>query len=188
MSKELAESKLTAREERFLIEYLKDFNGTKAAIAAGYSEISAHVLAHRLLSKANIKLRVKQYMDSVRVTPQRILNELAKIAFGDMKDLAEWNQSGVSFKPSSEVTDDAAATISEISETFTEAGSSLKIKRYDKTKALELLGRYQKLFQEDKTDVTLNVGIKVVVEDYGAKTNGDPNCITAEAKVVSESD
>jgi phage terminase small subunit len=41
-------------EQRFIIEYLKDFNGTKAAIRAGYPERSAHNYAHNFLKKASV--------------------------------------------------------------------------------------------------------------------------------------
>lgn len=43
-----------ARHKRFVQEYLKDFNGTRAAIEAGYSPKSAKQQASRLLTYANV--------------------------------------------------------------------------------------------------------------------------------------
>jgi phage terminase small subunit len=41
---------LTARQERFVDEYLVDLNAKQAAIRAGYSPKSAHVEGSRLLT------------------------------------------------------------------------------------------------------------------------------------------
>ena len=46
--------KLTARQERFVDEYLIDLNATQAAIRAGYSAKSAHVEGSRLLTNARV--------------------------------------------------------------------------------------------------------------------------------------
>ncbi len=45
---------LTARQERFVDEYLADLNATQAAIRAGYSARSAHVEGSRLLTNAKV--------------------------------------------------------------------------------------------------------------------------------------
>lgn len=46
---------LTDKQRAFAIEYVKDFNGTQAAIRAGYSKNGANVAAVRLLSNATIR-------------------------------------------------------------------------------------------------------------------------------------
>ncbi|MBF1023486.1 MAG: terminase small subunit, partial [Lachnospiraceae bacterium] len=46
--------KLTAKRKRFVDEWLIDFNGTQAAIRAGYSEKTAAATAARLLRNVNI--------------------------------------------------------------------------------------------------------------------------------------
>lgn len=45
---------LTAKQRRFVAEYLKDLNATQAAIRCGYSEKTAYAQGHRLLKKAEI--------------------------------------------------------------------------------------------------------------------------------------
>jgi phage terminase small subunit len=42
---------INPRQQRFVVEYLKDGNGTGAAIRAGYATSSAAVDAHRLLNE-----------------------------------------------------------------------------------------------------------------------------------------
>ena len=51
---------LSARRERFCVEYIKDYIGTRAAIRAGYSEKGASVEASRLLRNASVLRRVKE--------------------------------------------------------------------------------------------------------------------------------
>ena len=48
------------KERSFIIEYLKDFNGARAAIKAGYSRKAAKEIASRLLTKANIKESIEK--------------------------------------------------------------------------------------------------------------------------------
>jgi phage terminase small subunit len=48
-------SKLTARQQRFVDEYLIDLNASQAAIRAGYSEKTSRAIASELLTKPNIQ-------------------------------------------------------------------------------------------------------------------------------------
>lgn len=182
---------LNERQKRFVQAYLQTLNATQAAITAGYSANTAHSVGPRMLDNAGVKRAIQEGIGKVAakadITTERILNELARIAFGSMRDIAEWNASGVSFKDSASLTDDAAATISEVTETTNEHGGSLKIKQHDKLKALELLGKYQKLFS-DGGNVNVNVGFKIVVEDYANKDDRAKDSITTEAEVISIKD
>lgn len=69
-----ATNKIDEREKIFCAEYMIDFNGTRAAIAAGYSKKSAHVLASRLLKKVNIRQRLKQ-LSTKRVLKAELTEE-----------------------------------------------------------------------------------------------------------------
>lgn len=146
------ESQLTDRQEQFCQLYTVYWNATRAAKEAGYSEHTAMEQGYQLLQKPSVKKRIDELSEhalkEVGISRQRILLELSRIAFGSMHDLASWNESGVRFKPSDELSPDDASCVAEVSETVTESGGSLKIKRFDKVKALELLGRYQKLFAD----------------------------------------
>ena len=84
------------------------------------------------------------------VTIQRIAEELARIAFADQRKVMKWSASGVTLHDSDDLTDDAAAIVSEVSETVTQFGGSMKLKSHDKVRALELLGKHMGMFKEDK--------------------------------------
>ena len=94
----------------------------------------------------------------VEISQDRILEELANIAFGDLRDAVTWGPRGVSLKDSKELTDEQAAAISEVGETVTKDGGSTRIKRHDKVKALELLMRHKGMLN-DKLNINgeLNV-------------------------------
>lgn len=51
---------LTPRQARFAAEYLLDLNGTRAAIAAGYSAAGAAVTASKLLTNAKVAAVVRR--------------------------------------------------------------------------------------------------------------------------------
>lgn len=148
----MAKAKLTQKELLFVKAYLADPNATQAAIAAGYSEKTARSIGYEKLTKPHIKEAIefgfKKITEGFDVSAERIIQELARIAFVNMKDLATWTESGVHFKPSDSISEDAAAAIVEVSETVTQHGGTLRIKQHDKVRALELLGKYRKLFAE----------------------------------------
>lgn len=64
-----ANTLLTAKQARFIDEYLVDANGTQAAIRAGYGAAGARVAAHRLLTNVAISsaIEVKQRADAARL-------------------------------------------------------------------------------------------------------------------------
>ncbi len=52
---------LSAREEKFVLEYLIDGNGARSAVSAGYAPgASARVTACRLLARANVQAAIEQ--------------------------------------------------------------------------------------------------------------------------------
>jgi phage terminase small subunit len=80
--------RLTAKQERFVLEYLVDFNGAQAAIRAGYSQKGARQAAYRLLSNDYISqcIEEKAQAHSQRLGLQRddvISALLASIALAE---------------------------------------------------------------------------------------------------------
>lgn len=158
---------LTPKQRRFVEAYLIDPNGKKAAIAAGYSEKSAAVEANRLLTNAKIVAEIEkaQKILSYRtgVTPERVLAELAKVGFSDIRQLVQWRSNvteigedpetgepqlkafnEVQIRDSFEVDDDTAAAISEVSQT---KDGALKVKMHDKLGALVKIGQHLGMFK-----------------------------------------
>ena len=78
---------LTPKQRRFVTEYCVDENATQAAIRAGYSENGAGQQAHLLLKHIEITEAITARMEDVAVaasvTPEMIVREWSKIAFGD---------------------------------------------------------------------------------------------------------
>ena len=144
--------KLTPKQKRFVDEYLIDLNATKAAIRAGYSAKTAASIGEENLRKPEIQGALAERMKarSVRteVTQDRVIAELAKIAFGDARDVMLWGPSGVKLLDSKTLTDDQAAQVAEVAERVSEAGVSLKLKTHDKVGALKLLGEHLGMFRQ----------------------------------------
>ena len=81
---------LTAKQRRFVAEYLIVLNGTQAAIRAGYAVSGARVEASRLLTKANIAAAVDREMArNPGVTRTRIVDELARIGFANAQEAGD---------------------------------------------------------------------------------------------------
>ena len=159
--------KLTDKQQRFVDEYLVDLNATKAAIRAGYSARTAEWQGPQLLTVPRvadaIHKRKQERSERVQITADEVVRELRRIAFSDPREVMEWGPGGVKLKPSCDLTDDAAASLAELTESTTLNGGSLKIKKHDKVKALELLGRHLGLFDSDSANVNINAGRGAVV-------------------------
>lgn len=150
--------KLEEKQKRFCEEYLKDCNGTQAAIRAGYSKRTARVQAAQNLSKLNIqqeivRLRAKQ-TERTEIKADEILRGLYEIATFDIGELFDENNR---LKPIHDLSPVARRVLASIDneELFdyeagerTRIGWLKKIKLWSKDKALENLGRHFKLFTD----------------------------------------
>ena len=83
---------LTDKQKRFCEEYLIDLNATQAAIRAGYSPKTAEQTASRLLRNVKVQeyiaKRQKELSRSTHITQERVIKELALIAFSNNADYA----------------------------------------------------------------------------------------------------
>lgn len=136
----------------FVKEYLIDLNATAAAKRAGYSPKTAHSSGQRLLKHvevaAAINKAMKERADRVEITGDRVLQELASVAFLRITDVVEWDDSGrATFKSSDKLLSIAKAGISEIQEKMTADGTrTVSLKLHNKLTALESLGKHLGLF------------------------------------------
>lgn len=84
-----AAKSLTAKQQGFVEEYLIDRNATQAAIRAGYSRKTAQEQSSRLLSnvmvRAALDAALAQRSERTEVTADRVVLELARIGFSDLK-------------------------------------------------------------------------------------------------------
>ena len=170
---------LTDKQARFIEEYLIDLNATQAAIRAGYSEDSARNIGSENLSKPDIQESIAAAMqersERTEITQDRVLRELARVAFANIRELFEWDEGRACFVPSKNLTEDQSAAISEVwSETVrfyneetdvAETKVKLKLKTYDKLSALEKLGKHLGLFVDRVVHSgTVNTGVLMVPE------------------------
>lgn len=162
---------LTSKQDRFVQEYLVDLNATQAAIRAGYSKKTAAAIGAENLTKPKIAEAVQNAMAErakrTEITADKVLQELAKIGFADIRKLFT---PGGSLLPVSDLDDDAAACLSSIEITTRkvrggdddELEEVSKVKLWDKRAALVDLGRHLKLFTdkvEHGTDPALTEAI-----------------------------
>ncbi len=84
---------LTARQSRFVDEYLVDLNAKQAAIRAGYAERSAEVTASRLLSNAKVAAAIQERMSArserTKITADMVLDRWWEIATADAGELTQ---------------------------------------------------------------------------------------------------
>lgn len=114
--------KLNARQQRFVDEYLVDLNATQAAIRAGYSRHTARMIGSENLTKPDIASAIQEALQErsarTQITADRVLRELARIAFFDIRRLLDDNGEPL---PLQDLDDDTAAGIAGL-ETATERG------------------------------------------------------------------
>lgn len=82
---------LTAKQQRFVAEYLIDLNQTQAAIRAGYSDKTAAEQASRLLTNVKvadaIQAAMKARSERTQIDADWVLKRLARDATADLADL-----------------------------------------------------------------------------------------------------
>lgn len=156
---------LTAKQRRFVDEYLIDLNATQAAIRAGYSKSTSRQMGAENLSKPVIQEAIASGKDAragrVEISQDMVLRELAKIGFSDIRKVVRWGETmvrmvdgdegdaddmvpyhGLALIDSAEIDDDIAGAIAEVSQTR----EGLKVKLHDKKGALVEMGRHLGLF------------------------------------------
>jgi phage terminase small subunit len=167
-------------QRAFVTEYLVDKNATAAYIRAGYKAkgTSAGVRASTLLDNVKVRAAIDKkltaILERVEITPERILQELAAIAFADTTDFVQivevesykraangdyeldedfkripQNYEMVTLKPTDQLTKFQRKAI----KTIKQGKEGIEITLHDKKGALELLGRNAKLFV-DKTELS----------------------------------
>lgn len=155
--------KLTDKQQRFVDEYLIDLNATQAAIRAGYSVKTANEQGSQNLAKLSIQQAIAERMAErsrrTGVNQDRVVLELAKIAFVKMTDIVD---SEGNIKENA--AEDDLACIESVkykhSDTDTGCSEEREVKIASKLKALELLGKHLGMWN-DKVD--LNVALPIVI-------------------------
>ncbi|MBK5722583.1 terminase small subunit [Dysgonomonas sp. Marseille-P4677] len=138
---------LTDKQEMFCLEYIKDFNATKAAARSGYSESTAYSIGSENLSKPEIQTRIAELMEQrrtdVKVDANYVLKRLIEIDTLDVADIV--NEKG-DIKPISQWSKAWRTSVNAIDVSVLNTGDIeaflKKVKMPDKLKNLELLGKH----------------------------------------------
>jgi phage terminase small subunit len=143
---------LTAKQQRFIVEYLIDLNAAQAAIRAGYAVKGAKDQAYQLMQRPEVVAAIKEAIEArnqrVQVDADYVLNRLTEI---DQMDLLDILDDDMSIKPLSKWPKVWRQSLSgfDIAEMFEGVGKERdlvglmkKIKWPDKVKNLELLGKH----------------------------------------------
>lgn len=158
-------AKLTAKQQRFCDEYLIDLNATQAAIRARYSPKTACEQASRLLANVKVQevIAVKMAIRSKRtgINQDRVLMEIAKMAFVNIDDVIDLNTAQVK----ETATKEDLACIQSVKIKPTEYGTEREVRMCDKKSNLELLGRHLGMFK-DKVEVEADMDLNINI-DYG---------------------
>lgn len=141
-------------------EYLVDLNATAAARRAGYSAKTADRIGPELLGKTCVSEAIKKAMEKrqtrVEISQDRVLRELAAVAFANGTDYASVVSGLVMMNDTEDLTQEQKAAIVSIKQTK----EGVEVKLADKMKALELLAKHLGLFEvqekpEDAQAVTI---------------------------------
>lgn len=170
-------AKLTPKQKAFVEEYLVDLNATQAAIRAGYSAKTAYRTGADNLRKPQIQEEIQKAMKErekrTEITQDKVLKELAAIAFAKGSDFAQVVEEPLIINGSYVLDPDTGAVkkqevvkiipTDKLPEEKQKAIAGIKEGRYgieistcDKVRALELLGKHLGMFK-DKVEVSGNI-------------------------------
>ena len=172
---------MTNAQKRFCDEYLIDLNATRAykvAYPNCKKDDTARANSSRLLTKANIQQYISEKQKEIEkrteVTQDRVINELANVAFTNATDFAQivekeyeeniYDEEGncIGTKPkkyktleltnTEDLTEQQKSAIAGIKQT----ANGIEIKTNDKVRALELLGKHLGMFKETNININTN--------------------------------
>lgn len=155
-------AKLTDKQELFAREYLKDLNGTQAAIRAGYSEKTANEQASRLLANVNVQKFVAELksarVEQTGIDAAYVLRRLVEIDQMDVLDILLQNGDLKPIKDWPKVWRTTLSGMDVVEMVSADSAALLKkIKWPDKVKNLELLGKHvsvQAFKEQTSTEIT----------------------------------
>lgn len=163
---------LTNKQRVFVAEYVVDFNATRAAIAAGYSENSAANIGYENVRKPDIAAEIERTIAHRCMTQSEVLTRLTEHARGDVGDFINVVDGVPSFDFSAASEQGKMRIIRKLKTktktylpkdpdadtTITETEVDFEL--YDAQAALVHIGRIHKMFvdrTESKDDSTLKI-------------------------------
>lgn len=158
---------LTEKQKIFCREYIYDWNATRAAKTAGYSEETAYAIGAENLRKPQIQAYLKEIQEDLEkiagISRLRIAQEHLKIV---NTSIAHLHNTWIERKEFDKLTDDQKTSIQEISTQIKtsrnadgtlEENEYIKIKLYDRQKSMDALTRLFGWEAAEKLEITGSV-------------------------------
>lgn len=159
---------MNVKQKAFCKEYLVDLNATQAAIRAGYSKKTAGAYSAQLMQTPSIKEEIENLMqersERTQITADRVLEELAHLAFYDPTQLFKIEQGSLIIADTDSLPEREKRALVQASELSGKV-SKLEVKMADKLGALQMLGKHLKMFT-DKTEIGVEDGkpLEIIVK------------------------
>lgn len=159
-SKNGPKHQLTEKQRAFCEYYLIDFNGVAACKKAGFSAKSAGTQAVRLLSNPHVKKHLQKLINArskrTGITQDRVLEEIARIAFSDVRNVLDENGEVKSPKTWDDETAAAIASY-DIHKSEDNPIKTSRVRAWDKVAALEKLCKHLGMYEDKEKDLNLNI-------------------------------
>ena len=166
---------MTEKQKIFADEYLIDLNATRAyrkAYPAVKKDETAAQAGSRMLRNVKVAEYIAERMQArqerTEITQDRVLEELAAIAFARATDYAEVKDDQVFIKDTAGLSENQIKAIAGIKQ----GKFGIEVKLNDKEKALELLGRHLGMFK-DRVEVSGLEEEKTKLSDLIRQMRGD---------------
>lgn len=151
--------KMTANEQRFVENYMKDCDAKRSYIESIIEANPQNKTAafKKMMQRPNVKNAIEkkkeEFKSQYNLTPERTLQEYVAIALANVKDVFTWEEDGeLKMKPIEELTPEQTAAIAEVSVRHDYKAKKdyvSKIKFHNKNTALEALARHLGIFEKD---------------------------------------
>lgn len=152
---------MTPKQKAFVIEYIKDFNATRAALDSGYSPKTAYSIGNENLKKPEISAAIEEEYQKRAMSATEVLSRMSDIARGSAEDYLALDHNLATI----DLQRMKAAGKLHLVKKFKVTKQSVEIELYDAQAALVQMGKQHGLFpnrQEvtgaDGEPLTVNLG------------------------------
>lgn len=159
---------MTDKEAMFISEYMVDFDAKNAAIRAGYAPSTANDASkwihpehpEKPKLRKEIDIRIAAAARRTGITRERIMAELAKVAFANISDVVD-PQTGML---NAEALKEDSAAIKSYKAKTSDKGDEYSVDMGDKVRALELIGKTLGMFRDE---VAITGAVPTIIDDIG---------------------
>jgi len=175
--------KLTDKQSVFVREYLIDLCATQAAIRAGYSPKTAGQVGFENLKKPEIEKAIqkafKERAKRTEVTADRVIDELAAIAFANMGDYLSIDEKGNVQLDFTMLQEADLRALSKFTQKHISKldGSDIIETKFDlssKVNALRMLGEHLGIFKQ-KIEYSVDDALAELIREIDGNSRGLPN-------------